>query len=255
MYNPTADIAVNGNRLKKYSGQNIYLKDGTEFQIELNNPTQDVYKAMIELNGKLISTAGLVLNPGQHFYLDRFIDENEKFLFETYDVPNSRAVKKAIQKNGLVKILFYKEQSKVDFNKVWIDYSKIVEQPKVYPPYETTPWFYSDHTVGPFFNTTTGMNSVSCCSAKVKGVVSPTEIKGAKTSMETGRVEGGEESNQYFHQVSKDFESFTAYTYTYHLLPTSAKVHTQRDLRTYCTECGSRLRKGKRYCGDCGTKA
>jgi hypothetical protein len=33
---PDADISIKKNRIKKY-GSNIYLKDGTEFEIELTN--------------------------------------------------------------------------------------------------------------------------------------------------------------------------------------------------------------------------
>lgn len=86
-----------------------YLEKGQEFQIELFNPTSDVLLAKIILNGKAISQGGLVLNPGQRVFLDRYFDVAKKFLFDTYEVANTSEVKKAIENNGDIKIEFYKE--------------------------------------------------------------------------------------------------------------------------------------------------
>ena len=73
---PTANIAVNKSRLKLYknAGQmpTYYLQKGQEFQIELANLTTEVVLAKIILNGKAISQGGLVLNPGQRVFLDRY---------------------------------------------------------------------------------------------------------------------------------------------------------------------------------------
>jgi len=251
--NPIAEIAINGHRLKKYSG-NVYLKDQTEFQIELQNPTQDVFKAMIELNGKPISIAGLVLNPGQHFYLDRFIDEQKKFLFETYNVSDTKAAKKAIQKNGLVRILFYQEKSKINYNQIFIDYNTYINKgPQLQPWDPWNPW-----RTGPYYqvsNISDQFCFFSATNSNLSENVSSDGSRKTQKSIETGRIESGRESDQKFQTVYKDFESFTAVTYTYHLLPISAKVYTAKDLRTYCTQCGTRLRKGNRFCGQCGTRA
>lgn len=110
---PTANIAVNKSRIKLYT-KNVemptyYLEKGQEFQIELFNPTSDVLLAKIILNGKAISQGGLVLNPGQRVFLDRYFDVAKKFLFDTYEVANTSEVKKAIENNGDIKIEFYKE--------------------------------------------------------------------------------------------------------------------------------------------------
>jgi hypothetical protein len=86
-----------------------YLEKGQEFQIELFNPTSDVLLAKIILNGKAISQGGLVLNPGQRVFLDRYFDVAKKFLFDTYEVANTTEVKKAIENNGDIRIEFYKE--------------------------------------------------------------------------------------------------------------------------------------------------
>lgn len=117
---PTANIAVNKSRIKLYT-KNVdmptyYLEKGQEFQIELFNPTTDVVLAKIILNGTALSQGGLVLNPGQRVFLDRYFDVAKKFLFDTYEVSKSSEVMEAIKNNGDVKIEFYKETKPVEFN-------------------------------------------------------------------------------------------------------------------------------------------
>ena len=77
---PSAHVALNNNRLRAYADV-IYLKDGYEFQIELFNPYQVSVLAKIYVNDNLISSSGLVIRPGQRYFLDRYIDKNKKFKF------------------------------------------------------------------------------------------------------------------------------------------------------------------------------
>ena len=110
---PTANIAVNKSRIKLYNKQGdlptYYLQKGQEFQIELFNPTTESVLAKITLNGNVISQGGLVLNPGQRVFLDRYLDVAKKFLFDTYEVSNTEEVKEAIVNNGDFKVQFYRE--------------------------------------------------------------------------------------------------------------------------------------------------
>jgi len=110
---PTVNLAVNKSRIKLYGSTTInptyYLNKGQEFQIELFNPTTDVVLARISLNGKLISDGGLIVKPGERVFLDRFLDENKKFLFDTYQVDNIEAVKQAIKDNGDLEVAFHRE--------------------------------------------------------------------------------------------------------------------------------------------------
>lgn len=114
---PTANLAVNKSRMKLYKNAGdmptYFLQKGQEFQIELFNPTSDVVLAKIILNGNPISQGGLVLNPGVRIFLDRYLDVAKKFLFDTYNVANTSAVKKAIEDNGDIKIDFYRESKPV----------------------------------------------------------------------------------------------------------------------------------------------
>ena len=114
---PTANLAVNKSRIKIYNKQGemptYYLQKGQEFQIELFNPTTQVVLAKITLNGKAISQGGLVLNPGQRVFLERYLDVAKKFLFDTYEVANTNEVKEAIENNGDFKVEFYRERQPV----------------------------------------------------------------------------------------------------------------------------------------------
>lgn len=114
---PEASICINKSQLKLYNKQDkfptYYLDNGQEFQIQLFNPTQDTILAKIQLNGKSISQGGLVLKPGERVFLERYLDIAKKFLFETYEVSNTNAVKQAIAHNGDFKVEFYRESQVV----------------------------------------------------------------------------------------------------------------------------------------------
>lgn len=105
---PSAHVTVNRNRLKYY-GNTVYLKSGTNFEIELWNPTTSRLLTSIEIDGKPISSTGLVINPGQRVYLERWLDEARKFLFSTYEAENSPEGLAATKSNGNIKISFFNE--------------------------------------------------------------------------------------------------------------------------------------------------
>ena len=112
---PTANIAVNRNRVKHYDGNRVYLKNGTHFEIELYNPKTIKVLAKIQINGKAISNTGIVLRPGERVFLERFLDKQNKFLFETYDVEDSNESRAAIAQNGVVRVEFHDESFSSNF--------------------------------------------------------------------------------------------------------------------------------------------
>lgn len=287
---PTAHIAVNKSRIKLYdkSGEmpTYYLQKGQEFQIELFNPTSDVILAKIHLNGKAISQGGLILNPGQRVFLDRYLDVAQKFLFDTYEVTNTSEVKKAIEDNGDIKIEFYKEQQYFS--------NPIINRPIwISQPYGTFTYTSNSGNLGSYNSGTDVKNLINCNSTgisgnlttsnsstsystnslgnvasycadistslsldnKVKSIQPP--VKRSKKTIETGRVEKGSHSNQEFEYVSKDFQYFPFHTVEYKLLPVSQKVNTLADVnvKRYCTNCGHKLGKTDKFCSSCGTKA
>ena len=106
---PSAWVVSSDKGRKSIKNGKVYLKDKEEFQIELFNPLTDCVLADIKLNGNTISQSGLVIRPGERFYLDCFVDDNKKFVFNTYEVEDSQSTKVAISKNGMLEVFFYKE--------------------------------------------------------------------------------------------------------------------------------------------------
>lgn len=247
---PEAWIAVSNNRQKKY-GKNgrpenlVYLDNGKEFQIELYNPTSISYLAKIYLNENLISNSGLVLKPGQRYFLDRYIDEKKKFLFSTYHVEDTDEAKEAIKNNGKVKVEFYPENissnwytpstGTTTYTQNWT-----VQNPLMYGVITTNGNSY-------FINTST----LSGNSIRLSGLVNCS----GSGSLETGRVEKGENSNQDFGTDSGSYSWYYSYTSEYQILPRSVKPLEVEEIRSYCTCCGIRIKKKTwKFCPSCGNK-
>lgn len=230
----------------------VYLQDKEEFVIELFNPLQDCVLADIKLNGKSISQTGLVLNPGQRFYLDCFIDDKKKFIFNTYEVEDTTEVANAIAKNGLLEVFFYKE-TVVTLNNWSNRLSKIVIE-KHYPAYH--PWYLTtancNTTIsGSIATTTANTGNVYCSNSAVdltnlkstnnayyssncipiSSSFTQTSFSSEKSlSIETGRVEKGSKSKQKFESVDMDFDNYYIASTIIQLLPDSRKPVETKDL-------------------------
>ena len=112
---PEVFITSNKNRHKIYKNNTVFLENGENFEIELfNNQNEDVgFKILI--NDKDTSGDMLILRPGERFHLDRFLETNKKFLFDTYNVDkNDEQAQKAIENNGKVRVEVYKEKQNKD---------------------------------------------------------------------------------------------------------------------------------------------
>lgn len=238
-----AHITTNRNRSKIY-GNKIYLKNGQNFEIELFNPTKSKLLAKIKINGEYISDSGIVLKPGERVYLERFIDSNNKLVFETYSVEDSNEARKAIEENGKVEIEFYPENVSSGSNITWT-----TNYPSYYNINETGGTYYrgsditftSDPAIGntAYFSQTLSSNNIN---ANLK-------------SVETGRVEKGNESSQNLEYVNGDFSWFTKNTVFYQILPESSKPIESKEIRSYCTSCGTRKKKASwKFCPSCGEK-
>ena len=265
---PQAWVAIKRNRQKIYNGQGktqVYLKDGQEFQVELFNPTQSRYLAKIKINGNYQSDRGLILNPGQRYFLDRFIDEDRKLAFSTYEIEDSKAAKKAIEKNGLLEVEFYAEitffsNSIHSGTSNWRNpylYGGTVGVPGTWSLNTTTTgtpntFTYAGSTVNDVSFTTNSTGSAntsySTNSSNLSSVVND-------ASIETGRVEKGDKSDQSFEDGSGSFNSWASYTTTVQVIPLSQKPLEAQEIRSYCTGCGSRIKKQTwKFCPNCGTE-
>lgn len=271
---PMAYITVNKGRKKIKQDKHVYLENGTEFEIELHNPTQNIVLAKISINNSLISYSGIVLRPGERVYLERYLDNPNKFKFETYNVNgNAEEVKKAIEKNGLIKVEFYNEDLTPSYP---INLTSITTTNN--PTWTLTDFTYTTNTLGtpsPFGTQYTSSVSTSDASLSFgslsttstsysanasRGIVGASAAPKPKLrskSIETGRVEQGSHSSQSFQTVSKKFHHYTTNVVEYQIKPTSQMYIDAKDLKKvgqYCTKCGRKGKPADNFCSGCGNR-
>ena len=285
---PTAHITTNKSRRKIHTGNQVYLKDGENFEFELFNPTTGSVLAKIKLNGKEISSSGIVLKPGQRVFLDRFFDSPHKFKFDTYEVNgNNLDVQKAIDLNGSVEVNFYSEYIPLpQYNNFPYTYTYTNSIPtyywnQVYGGCSTNP---AITTTGGVYNTAIGgaTSSTLTTSAYNSATIAANSLTFGNTVLAnntanlqsqansqnndlrstlskktvTGTVEKGEKSNQEFEYVNKNFNSYTLNTVKYKILPFENKPIEVAEIKksNFCTSCGYKLPTNANFCGDCGKK-
>lgn len=234
----------------------VYLQDKEEFQIELYNPLQQAVLADIKLNGNSISKSGLVLNPGQRFYLDCFIDDRKKFIFNTYEVEDNDEVQEAIAKNGLLEVFFYKE-SVVSLSNWSNRFNRVIIE-RYYPSWYpwSYPWGGVYYGTGTFninstgvFTTNTnnvigGTTTNSYCSTNSVDLTNLSSSNSSyysndlrtltssySSNIETGRIEKGEKSKQKFESVDMDFDNYYIASTIIQLLPESRKPVEVKELK------------------------
>jgi hypothetical protein len=268
---PTAHITKKKSRLKVYNGHIVFLNDKDNFEFEIHNPKQKSVLCKIKLNGEYISTSGVVLRPGQRVFLERFLDSNNKFEFSTYKVKDTSENRSAIDLNGDILIEFYDEQEMS--NNFLISNRTMYGSGIVYgsrtndyiPKFGTT-----ISTTGGVYNTTTTTyntsnatftSSVSSDTFRSKFDTSktllsgkPNSLKKKSKSIETGRVEKGEQSNQNFTNSYEQFNYHTSHTIKLKIQPTSTKNINVEEIRQYCTECGTKMKSNYKFCPSCGNK-
>ena len=104
---PTAYITKKKSILKLYNNSNVYLNDGDKFGVELYNPRLSSVLAKIKIDGKYISGEGVVLETGERTHLERFLDTNDKFVYNECGVNNNPHNGSEIALNKIVEIEFY----------------------------------------------------------------------------------------------------------------------------------------------------
>ena len=250
---PTVNLTINKNRVKVYHKNDkdyVYFNDKQEFEIELYNPTSDVYMAHIKLNGQELSGAkGVVVQPGQRVYVERYFDKPKKFQFKTYMVEDNKQNDDAIQYNGMVEVIWYKErkqtQTYIYKSPIWVSTTPYYYETK---QLTTTPNQYHSNqiTTCTYNSTTTTATNIITCSSQNNNFA----------EKETGRISSGSNSSQTFTNVDNEFEYFGSIFYSVQILPTSQKKLSKKDFneRRYCIECGSKIKSNYKYCPICGQK-
>ena len=251
-------IAVNKSLLKEFlvnSQRTVYMDNGSEFQIQIFNPYTYSIAASISINGIEMSNQ-LVIKPGQRIWLERYLNEARKFLFETYEVNGeSKQVENAIKNNGVIEVKFYKEKQQ---NNIYISSVSIPSTSWTYFNNSLDYTSYSDelNTTYTADNLSLSAPSTQLYSNSTINAVSYSAGAMAKSkSIETGRIEKGNYSDQKFQTVYNDFEYWSFTTESIHILPQSAKPVYANDLKKiYCTNCGRKLNQKFKFCPYCGAK-
>jgi len=279
-----AKIAVNKSLLKEYSNSSndriVYMNDNTEFQIQIFNPYSYVIGVSFKFNDNSPSSQLLVLKPGERVWLDRYLNNESKLLFSTYEVGTSEAVQKAIANNGNITIKFYKE--KENYNNIsYINASISCPSSGIYyDGYGSSSCVLNALNTNDYqIKTYCDDNSITSCADAIQytsacsstsastcasysstlDLGNPKSLGGRSfsksRSMETGRIEKGSHSNQKFNQVYTDFETWPFKTETIKILPTSQKQVNANDLtKKYCYNCGRKLSQKYKFCPFCGAK-
>lgn len=274
-----AKIAIAKNLIKEYKSSNsertVYLNDGTEFQIYLKNPYQSHLGIKISVNNKSIGNM-LVLRPGQSFWLDRFVNENRKFLFNIYEIENTAEMKYATSNNGKVKIEFYHEREsapiqvypqRIDWNYYSGDntynINTITCQNKSTSDTPLSTCYYSASTIGSVSTTGAAPGGIptasSASTVTYESDASTSRKKGVSRSLdatiETGRVEKGGHSDQEFEYCDIDFDYYPFKTENIQILPNSRKqIRVEETRRKYCSQCGKKVSPKDKFCSNCGAK-
>lgn len=255
-FKPEAYISIGKNRQKVYEGKNVYLKNNQEFTFEMFNPTSENLMARISINGKRISDKGLVLRPGQRGWLDRYLDENRRFLFETYTVGTSAAVQKAIEDNGAITVEFFREKPAPAF--LGVTYTNNTHTTtNVKGCHTNTATYNTEKLCRRIVDNEDTMNFLNieqdCLSDSEAPSLKRCSSK-MKATQETGRVEKGSVSDQYFKMVNMEFEYFPFHVVEYKLLPMSQKKLEFKTLQLFvCGKCGTKIKQGWKVCPVCAT--
>ena len=237
---PCAFITVKKQRLRQ-DGSQVYMKDQTEFEIELYNPTKNKVLATIEMNGQSISSSGIILKPGQRVFLERFLDSDKKFLYETYQVNNNDVVKEAIQNNGKVTVKFHKESNTPVYR--GYQYGSVFTTPNSFNWSEIT---YTKNINSNVIRSN-NINDIKTFFTNSANVVSDRKI-------ETGMVEEGSKSDQELKSTNGKFDWYYTWIDEWQIMPYSQQPKTTKDLVEKCVKCTTKLKSNYKFCPECGNE-
>lgn len=265
---PCAFVTKSKQRVKQFN-DTVYLQNGDEFEVELFNPTTNKVLAKIEINGNSIGGSGIVLRPGERVFLERYLNDAKKFLFETYKVSgNNSQVQEAIKNNGDIVVKYYSEYIPMNLN---LNGSVTTWTQPIW--YGTTGESFTTTPINNTFTTTTnGQNlyftntSASVGSTLRSSSLKTQDFKSEATmdsylsddkpkEIETGRIEKGSNSDQSFTYDYSQFNSWHFAQSVWKILPLSQKPIMREDLVVYCAECGGKRKKDThKFCPLCGTQ-
>lgn len=258
-------IAVGKNRIKQYIQKNknnqeqvrCYLKGGSQFQIYLKNHRESYVIVQLKINGKA-QGQGILMDPKEGLYLDRFVTDSKKLVFNTFQM--SQQLKELIQEKtsiGEITVEIYSIKSAYD-GKV-----QTVNLPNYNLLNANTSFNWQPTTMPPVFLGTGSMGvggpSVSTVYAGSQPSYAPHP---APTEQATalGCIEQGAVSNQGYDIACDWVTNRLLESYKIVLLPLgdrqSEDDDTSKDTApaVYCSICGRRKRGKENFCPVDGNK-
>lgn len=249
-------VTVGKSRVKLYNINEAFLKNETEFEIELFNPNKQDLIATVSIEGE--DMGSFVVRPGQRIFLERSSLSNKRFKFVHYEADNSKAGIEAIKDNGTI----------------CIDWCEAIPQPvsiranplnlinnyglnTVSIPNNWNTIQYNSGT--PFYGystNTANISSMSNCTftSNTNGVINSSfGASNEQNTITTGKVEQGSISDQKFSTSSLEKGAYLA-SNSYKLLPLTEKIVEANEIRVYCTECGVKVKNNWKFCPKCGNK-
>lgn len=263
---PTAKISVKKSVLKHYESNNdsvVYLKNGTEFEIELYNPTQDEFLCKFKINGKKENDGGIVIYPGQRLFIERYLDRNKKFKFTTYDVEKDNpSVDYATLNNGLVEITFHKKTQNITWGTSWTSSWATTWVDNTSPTNRNIYIRGANNEKQPLTtsnsNITLSNDNISCYNTTNAVLYSNISESSNITEnfKKTGFIEDGSKSEQEFENIDIKFDQYPAYISKVKILPSEERIYDSNTFRhkNYCSNCGKKVNQKDKFCSNCGNK-
>lgn len=239
-----------------YNENTVFMENKQEFSIKLFNPSRKKIGVQIGLNGEL-SKHLIVLKPGEDITIDRFIDNNSKMVFETYNYDDSNPLaSNAVANNGIIDVKFFNEKETYNI------FNTNTTSTNITNINTTTTNTTLNSNYGTFTgsfqttNLTNNHNVLYSSDNKTKSSNKRSRVLPSETIKETGMVSKGDKSDQSFIGDNTNFEITSFHTYRFFIKPNSDKPYEEQEVREYCTQCSYRIRNKKwNYCPKCGNKA
>ena len=189
-----------------------------------------------------------------------FLNDKDNFEFEIHN-PTQKSVLCKIKLNGkyvFTSGLIIRPDVSIEFYYE----SQIVNYPHLSGGNWNTGWTHIN-TGSPYYGniTFTNNSSTTYLSTTSHLTIGTNTFEGpnirsvkSKNSIETGRIEKGEKSNQKFTNSYEEFNYFASHQISLKILPLSNKINTTEDIKHYCTECGIKTKSKYKFCPSCGNK-
>ena len=256
MQDVIVNLSVNNKFQKSFNKhpKTYYLKDGTEFELFIQNLKQNTVMASIKFGTTNI--LNLVLRPGESIFVDRGETDIRKFIFNTYSVDGkSKDVKEAIKFNGKIDISFtdnvpYVLKTTLSYESH--DWWKFANSFDTNSDEPVSPFRITIPNVGPGFigDNPTNPTQILYGNATVHNTNSP-----KPTLIETGTIERSDNQSDTEYEKSNDnFNQWPFKTISLKLLPESEKINTVDSINSiYCVQCGIKKRATWKFCPKCGS--